>query len=302
MGKEAQLKRGTLFPTKVVEDIINGVKGHSSLAKLSAKKPLPFNGKDVFTFTFDNEVDVVGEAGKKTHGGVTYTSQKVIPIKIEYGARVTDEFLYASEEEKIQLLKDFSEGFSRKAAKGLDLMAFHGINPRTGEASDVIGANNFDKKVTNKVEAADLKDPIGALESAIELVQGGDNIITAMALSPEISSAIGKLSSPTGQRLYPEFMLGARPENLNGVKIDTNGTVSNKDVDYAIVGDFENMFNWGYAKEIATHVIPYGDPDNTQRDLAGYNEVYIRAELYLGWGILDPNAFARVTKKADVEE
>ena len=54
------------------------------------------------------------------------------------------------------------------------------------------------------------------------------------------------------------------------------------------------MFKWGYAKEVPFEVIKYGDPDNTQKDLRGYNQVYLRAELYIGWGILNGNSFARI--------
>lgn len=41
-------------------------------------------------------------------------------------------------------------------------------------------------------------------------------------------------------------------------------------------------------------IIPYGDPDNTGLDLKGSNQIYIRAEVYLGWGILLPSSFARI--------
>ena len=67
------------------------------------------------------------------------------------------------------------------------------------------------------------------------------------------------------------------------------------DEDKAIVGDFANRFKWGYAKEIAMEVIPYGDPDNTGVDLKGSGQVYIRCQTYLGWGIFDGDSFARVT-------
>ena len=33
-------------------------------------------------------------------------------------------------------------------------------------------------------------------------------------------------------------------------------------------------------------IIQYGDPDNSGKDLKGYNQIYIRAEAYIGWGIL----------------
>ena len=39
-------------------------------------------------------------------------------------------------------------------------------------------------------------------------------------------------------------------------------------------------------------------PDNSGLDLKGYNQVYLRAEAYLGWGVLAPEAFARVTEGA----
>ena len=38
--------------------------------------------------------------------------------------------------------------------------------------------------------------------------------------------------------------------------------------------------------------------DNSGKDLKGYNQVYIRAEVYIGWGILVPEYFARVVEGA----
>ena len=94
------LEKSTLFDHKLVGDLINKVQGHSSLAKLAPQIPVAFNGNKEFTFSMDREVDVVAESGAKSHGGVTVTPKTIVPIKIEYGARVSDEFLYAAEEEK----------------------------------------------------------------------------------------------------------------------------------------------------------------------------------------------------------
>lgn len=63
-----------------------------------------------------------------------------------------------------------------------------------------------------------------------------------------------------------------------------------------MVGDFTNAFKWGYAENIPLEIIEYGDPDGTGRDLKAYNEVLLRAEAYIGWGILDERAFARVVE------
>ena len=43
-------------------------------------------------------------------------------------------------------------------------------------------------------------------------------------------------------------------------------------------------------------IIEYGDPDGSGRDLKAYNEICLRAEAYIGWSILDENAFARVVE------
>ena len=51
--------------------------------------------------------------------------------------------------------------------------------------------------------------------------------------------------------------------------------------DHAIVGDFQSAFKWGFSKEIPMEIIKYGDPDNSGKDLKGYNQVYIRAEVYI---------------------
>lgn len=291
----ATLEKGTLFDPILVTDLVNKVRGKSSLAVMSANDPIPFNGQKEFTFTMDSEVDIVAESGAKSHGGVTIAPRTILPVKVEYGARVSDEFMYASEEAQIDILKSFNDGFARKVSRGLDLMAMHGVNPRTGAASAVIGTNHFDAAVTQTVEyvAASVDDNI---ETAVQTVQGAGGDVTGLILSPVASAALAALKV-NGVRLYPELAWGANPGNLNGLTIDINKTVSDADTiakDRAILGDFANAFRWGYAKSIPLEVIQYGDPDNSGKDLKGYNQVYLRAEMYLGWAVLEPTAFARI--------
>jgi len=289
----AVLSKGTLFDPELVSDLVNKVQGKSSLAVLAKQVPVSFNGSKEFTFTLDQDVDVVAENGKKTEGGVTVEPVIINPIKIEYGARISDEFLYAADEEKINILKAFNEGFAKKVARGLDLMAMHGVNPRTKQASTVIGTNHFDNLVSQTVQITE--DIEATIEGAVGVVQGSNGAVTGMAMSPVVSSMLAKLKV-NGVRQYPELAWGANPGSINGLPVDINSTVS-EDVgksDKAIVGDFANMFKWGYAKEVPLQVIEYGDPDNSGKDLKGYNQVYLRAEAYIGWAILDAKSFARI--------
>lgn len=83
----------------------------------------------------------------------------------------------------------------------------------------------------------------------------------------------------------------ASPKHSQVFPADVNSTVSADDV---ILGDFANAFKWGYARDIEFEVIEYGDPDGLG-DLKRTNEVCLRAEAYIGFAVLDPSAFARVS-------
>lgn len=293
-----ELSKGTLFDPQLVTEVISKVKGHSSLAKLSPQKPIPFNGQKEFTFDFDSDIDIVAENGKKTHGGVSLEPVTIVPLKVEYGSRVSDEFLYASEEAKIDMLSDFVDGFAKKLARGLDIMAFHGINPRTKQESSIIGNNCFDKKVTQTVEFT-AADPDANMEDAVGLIDGAERDITGAVLDPIFTTALSKVKNAQGGKLYPDLAWGSVPDTINGLKVDKNRTTSYSQTDpknTAIVGDFETMFKWGYAKQVPMEIIQYGDPDNSDRDLKGYNQVYIRCEAYIGWSIMDAASFARIIK------
>lgn len=291
------LGKGTLFDPRLVEDLINKVNGKSSLAVLSSSKPVPFNGQREFVFSMDKEIDVVAENGKKTEGGIALEPVTIVPIKFEYGARVSNEFLYASEEAKLDILKAFNDGFAKKVAKGLDIAAFHGLNPRTDTASTVIGTNNFDSKITQTVTYAS-DTPDDCIEIAIATVEGNDCEVSGIAICSELRSDLAKMTNANGEKIYPEFKFGAKPSTLGAQALDVNNTVSfgSSTKDKGIVGDFANMFKWGYSKEIPLKVIEYGDPDNSGKDLQGYNQVYLRSEIFLGWGILDPKAFSRIVE------
>lgn len=290
------LSKGTMFDPELVSDLINKVKGHSSLAVLSAQTPIPFNGRKEFTFTLDSEIDIIAENGKKTNGGMTVDPVTIVPIKFEYGARVSDEFMTASEETQLDVLRAFNDGFARKVASGLDIAAMHGFNPRTGTASAVVGNNCFDKAITATASKITYSStaPDAKIEAAIAAVEAGDGDVTGIAIAPSVRADLAAMSKSTGEKLYPEFAFGGKPATLGAQALDINKTVSNGNVDLGIVGDFATMFKWGYAKEIPLEIIPYGDPDNSGKDLKGYNQVYLRAEVYLGWGILDAASFARI--------
>lgn len=278
---------GTKFSPETTKEMFSKVKDHSSLVRLSKQTPLPFSGTDIFTFSLDGEVSIVGEGEQKPAGSATIAPVQMRPLKVLYQHRVSDEFMRCSEEKALNILDAFNDGFAKKIAAGLDIMAFHGVNPATLTASDKIGQNHLD--TVKAITYAD--NPENALNDAVAAM--GDYQPTGYALSKTFGAYLGNYKENDVSQ-YPEFKLGANPGNLGGTVCDVNTTVSKgNDKALAYVGDFATAFKWGYADDVKMEVIQYGDPDG-QGDLKRTNEVVIRAEAYIGWAILDPKAFARV--------
>lgn len=291
------ISKGNLFPPALTNQLIDTVRGKSSLARLSQSQPLPFNGETEFTFSLDSEVDLVAENGAKSNGGGTVATVTMQPVKVEYGMRVSDEFKYAAEEVQLQYLQTFAEGFAKKVARGLDIMAFHGVNPRTGSTASSLNDKNFDDLITNTV-VYDSDAPQDNIATAVGLVEAAEHEVTGLAMAPAFKSALAalKTASNSNAPLFPELGWGAEVNAINGLPVDANSTVSfSSNADRAIVGNFADFFKWGIARQIPVEVIEYGNPDNSEAgDLKGHNQIYLRGEAYIGWGILVPDAFAIV--------
>jgi HK97 family phage major capsid protein len=298
MSETNALQKGTLFSPELVTEIMSLVKGHSTLAKLSDQKPIPFTGTTEFVFSLDGHAQIVGEGNQKKAGKAVLTPKVISPVKIMYQARVTDEFLRASEEKKVNFLKTFAEGFSKKIAEAFDIAALHGLESHSMTDASFKATNSFDGLVTGNVvnfAAATFDDN---LDTAIQTLV--DKEVTGIALSPTAKIALSKIKDKNGVALYPEFKFTGTPEHFYGTPLDINKTLELKSTagkaDHAIVGDFANAFKWGYAENIPLEIIEYGDPDGRGRDLKAFNEVCLRAEAFIGWGILDEKAFARVVE------
>jgi len=282
----------TDFPHELVRDVFVGAKGHSSIAKLADQTPIAFSGTDVMTFSFDGEINLVGENEAKAAHTNSNAPVQIRPVKIEYGARVSDEFIRCSDEKRLEYLQGFKDGFAKKIARGLDIMVMHGTNPATGSlATTLIGDNSLDTNSDVTSITYDATDLEGNLTSAVAALGDYDN--SGMAFSKTFASGLADIKE-SGVSQYPQFKLGANPGAMNGIPCDVNTTVSAVVGEYAYVGDFKYAFKWGYADVINFDVIEYGDPDNSGKDLKGYNQVYLRAEAFVGWGILDGAAFARI--------
>ena len=283
-----------LFGPELVSQVFSKVKGHSALAKLSAQNPIPFAGTDTMIFTMDGEAAIVGEGSSKPAGEAKYSHKVIKPIKFVYQHRLTDEFIRMAEEKQLPYLNDFVDGFAKKMARALDISAFHGVNPADGTTSATVGTNHFDSEVTTTVTYDGAK-PDDCIDSAVAPIQNADGNVTGIVMTPSMGADIGKMKTGSEHvSMYPEFRFGQNPSAFAGMLSDINSTLAfGSSLDRAIVGDFAGAFRWGYADNIPLEVIQYGDPDGLG-DLKKNNQIVLRAEAYIGWGILDATSFTRI--------
>ncbi len=284
----------TLFPPELVTEMFSKVKGHSTLAKLCGASPMPFAGIEQFTFAMDGEASIVGEGMEKPPGKAKFGTKTIVPIKFIYQHRVTDEFTKLSDEKRVPYLKALADGFAVKISRALDIASIHGVNPADGVPSALVGDNCMAKAVKASV-VYDETTPDDNIDDAVKPIHDKDGIVTGIGMSTAFGSALGKMKTADSHiPMYPEFRFGANPAAFGGMKSDVNNTISFGDSDIrAIIGDFANAFKWGYAENIPLEVIEFGDPDGLG-DLKRKNQVCLRTEAYIGWGILDPDSFALI--------
>lgn len=291
------LKQGTLFKPELVKELISKVQGSSVLAKLSSQTPIPFNGVEQFIFNLEGNAQIVGEGQQKGAGKAIIEPKVIKPLKFVYQARITDEFKYASEEKQLEYLSQFADGFAKKIADAFDIAAIHGLEPKGLTDATFRDTNSFDGLITGNIVtyAEDKFDD--NIDAAVQQIVAKGGEVTGVAISPVGGQSLAKLKV-NGVVQYPEFRFGQNPDSFYGMKSDVNKNLTvtggTAQTDHAIVGDFENRFKWGYAENIPMEIIEYGDPDGAGRDLKAYNEILLRAEAFIGWGILDADAFARV--------
>lgn len=291
------MKAETLFKPELVKELISKVQGRSVLAKLSSQTPIPFNGVEQFIFNLEGNAQIVGEGEQKQAGKAKITSKVIKPLKFVYQARITDEFKYASEEKQMNFLSAYMDGFAKKIAEAFDLAALHGLEPKTMTDASFRATNSFDGLITGNIVNYDEAHIDDNIDTAVQTIVAKGGEVTGIALSPTAGQNLAKIKV-NGVVQYPEFRFGQNPDSFYGMKSDINKNLTvtggTAETDHAIVGDFQNRFKWGYAENIPMEIIEFGDPDGAGRDLKAYNEICLRAEAFIGWGILDEDAFARV--------
>ena len=271
------------------------------LAKLAPEAPDIKVGKtDHFVFTGTPKAELVGEGAEKSSADDKPTKATVSTYKVQVTYRFSDEVQYEDEDYQTQLIDGLVKNISIALSRALDLVAIHGINPKTGTVSASV-ASYFAKSGNNVARIESTAKANEDIEGAAGKLQEAGYTATGVGFDPAFAGKLARTVNANGVKLYPELGLGFNVDNFQGLMAASSDTVSgrqemSKPRVEAIMGDFR-AFKWGVARYVGLKLIDAGDPDGAG-DLNRNNEVAIRAESIFGYAIFDEKAFALVEKAA----
>ena len=279
------------IPTDVIAAQVTKVKDSSAIAALCPAKPKLFADESNLVFNPTAEAEVVEEGAEKGSYESDVKPVAAVRFKVTTTTRVTDELVYADDDNKLANVSNILDDQFAAAGRALDYVALHAINPKTGKPLAAYTALTAAEGVNTVVAGDDDVANIDALVDALE-----DYEINGIALGRPFASRLRKLRVPaTGMRLYPEIPLNLNAGTLDGIKAAVSGTVNGRraatptKVD-AIMGNFALM-NWGLVRNMNSEIIKYGDPDGAG-DLKRMGQVAYRTEAVFCYACLDPKAFA----------
>lgn len=284
------------LPQEYVTGVFKKAQTSSVLARLSGAVPQKFGKSSVMTLTSAPKAEIVAEGGEKSPTPTAYGSKTVVPIKLQVTVRTSNEVMWADSDYQLGVLADIQENCGIALGRALDLVGIHKANPLTGEVASSITEGLADTTASAALSGSKYDE---AVEAAAGLVIANGYAPTGVAMDPTLSFGLATMRDTTGRRIYPEIGYGTDLTSFEGMACAVGDTVSGKELAKAsgvlgIVGQFD-AFRWGVQRDIAAHVIEYGDPDGLG-DLQRLNQVAIRAEVVYGVGIMDKAAFAKVTK------
>ena len=274
------------------------------LGNLVAERPTLFGPVKGATFSGVPRAAVVGESeAKPGEEPFSLTPFSAQPIKLVTQVRTSDEFKWADEDYQLGILDDLvAPAIGASIGRAVDLLAFHGINPKTGLVATAMP--KYLSQATKVVEigtapTAELNEAVGLVASTGVAMPNGIAMDAAYnyALATEVYPAGHSLA---GQPVYPTMAFNGI-DAWRGLTLAKSSTVSGRPeiadtTIRAFVGDFSEV-KWGFQRNFPIQMLEYGDPDNTGRDLAGHNEILLRAEAVVYIAIGDLAKFA-VAKEA----
>lgn len=285
------------LPNDIASGIFAKAQTGSTLARLSGATPQKFGKQQVWVLTAPPKAEIVGEAAEKSPTPTSYTSKTINPIKLQVTMRFSQEVKWADEDVQIGVLQDLANNAGIALGRALDLVGIHKINPLTGTVSGLVNEGLVDTTQNVTITGSKYDE---AIEAAAGLVIAAGYTPNGVAMDPSLSFGLSTMRDSVGRKIYTDLGFGQNVTNFMGMNAAVSDTVSAKN-EIAVASNLEGIvgqfdaFRWGVQRSIAAHLIEYGDPDG-MGDLQRQNQLAIRAEIVYGIGIMDKNAFTKISK------
>lgn len=273
------------------------------LSALAPQDPqLKVGSTDHFTFTGTPAAELVGEGQEKSSNDAAPTKKTAKTYTVQLTYRFSNQLKWEDEDYQTGIVDQLVANIATGLSRALDLIAIHGINPKTGTVSSDVA-----HYLTKAGEGVNVVTATGNHEADIEAaaadLQTNGYIATGIAFDPAFAGQLARTKDSQGRPLYPELGLGFNVSNFQGLSAAASDTVSGRReigganaLVKAIMGDFR-AFQWGIARMVPLETIEYGDPDGNG-DLKRTNELAIRAEAVIGFVIFDGAAFSLIQGNA----
>lgn len=291
-----------VLPTSITEGIYLGAEKRSAILAVSPAKPQRFGNMTNMTLTTRPKAQIVGAAAAKGESGGVLTPVQSAPIKAHATIRVEQELQWADEDVQLGALRDLGLALEQALAEQIDLAVIHRVSALEGAVVAAIPAGlvttGSEVEMNLKTAGTNAGTYLG---QAAGTVMGAGFVPNGAVMDGTFAYQVASATDSSGRPIDANFPLNGVIDNYRGLRVGVTPSVSGTNVMAdsklrAIVGDFDAL-RVGLMRNIGVTVIPYGDPDNTGRDLAGHNEVALRGEIVFSFAILNGSAFARVVDK-----
>ena len=297
---------GNLIKTEIANEIWTNAFDGSIVSNLATTQPITM-GRDIIPVqTGRPAAHILGEGDVKQASTIEFGSKVIDPMKAQVQVRLSEEFIRANPVGAMDYLKaELAKAITRQ----IDLAVIHGRNANTGDAITRVNITpiaSTENQATIPSDRALIEDAI--LDGEELLTLSGDGYYsTGWAFSPLGVSRLSRAHNAQGVRAFPELTGNASGVTaFRGSKAAVAPVVSGRvdgsaDTGIVAIGGDWDALRLGYNSAVEFRVYDSGDPDQSGRDLAAYNEIMYRAEVFFGFAVMDPNAFV-VYKSADFVE
>jgi hypothetical protein len=278
-------------------DTFTGRMKQGVVSKLVGSLPeVKIRGEQFFDLSARTKGEVVGQGDEKSPTPTAHPLRNIRTTKIHYTERFTDEFLILDKQEQLGILNRLVEKWLQSDfLRDLDTIIIHGINPLTGtQATSIVDwIAKSGSSVDVPATSASASDIDAAITTAVGQLSDDWNV-NGFAFSNSSAAKLASLRGDDMTQKYPELgAFGLNVTSFAGVDAASSKEVGEFNGVQAIVGDWTAL-RYGLAAEMPVKLIEYGDPDGLG-DLQRQNEVALRFEAIVGFGIANPTALAVIS-------